>query len=78
MKATLEFNLPEEDEEYRTCIEASRLKSAMWDFSQEVLRRLDKYGIFNGKELTEDESRIVSYIREEFYNHLRDREVSLD
>ena len=77
MKATFEFDLLEEREEYQIYAQAHRLHSAMWDFSQEVLRRLDKYGYFENREMTDEEAKIVEYIREEFYRILRDNEVSL-
>lgn len=43
MKATLEFNLPEDDHEFRVASSAQELASALWDVEQ-LLRSAVKYG----------------------------------
>ena len=42
MKATLEFNLPEEEEEYQICSNARKIYGGIWDF-KENLRRVIKH-----------------------------------
>lgn len=41
--ATIQFNLPEEQEEFRDAIKASKYKAALCDLDQE-LRQVTKYG----------------------------------
>ncbi len=41
--ATLQFNLPEEREEYELCMKAGRLSSMLWEFDQTHLRGATKY-----------------------------------
>ena len=41
-KATLEFNLPEETEEFRTAVDAQAMHSAIWDLL-EYIRAKRKY-----------------------------------
>ena len=36
MKATLEFNLPEEQEEYDITMQAGKMHSVLWDFDQKL------------------------------------------
>ena len=36
MKAVLEFNLPEEEPEFRTAINGARFMSVLWDLDQEM------------------------------------------
>jgi hypothetical protein len=42
MKATLEFNLPEENSEHRTCVFAGELSSVIWDISQQIREWLSR------------------------------------
>lgn len=78
MKAVLKFDLPDEREDFEMALAAGKMHSALWDFSQDVLRKLDKYGFHpSGRELTLEEHAIVSFIREEFYRVLNDNQVEL-
>ena len=47
MKATLTFNLPEEQEEFDTAIKAADYKIALWDIAQEIFRPARKHGYPN-------------------------------
>jgi hypothetical protein len=77
-KILIEFNLPEEKEEYEVYSKAMDMHSALWEYSQDVLRKLDKYGYHpSGRELTEEEAKIVGLIREEFYRILGEYGVDL-
>lgn len=42
-KATLEYNLPEEENEFRLAIAGSDFSYFLWEFEQEFLRRNIKY-----------------------------------
>ena len=72
MKATLEFNLPEDQHEYDLVVSASQMYNALWDISQE-LRTLWKYS-----ELDEKEWKIVERIREKFFDTLQENEINLN
>jgi len=43
LKATLEFDLPDEQLEFETANNAGKMKSLIWDFGEQ-LRSWDKYG----------------------------------
>jgi len=59
MKAILEFDLPEENDDFRYAINGKNYKSAIWDFDQ-LLRSEIKY-----KDLSEDTYKAYKYCREE-------------
>ena len=72
MKATLEFNLPDDKHEWDNAIRADAMYSSLWDISQE-LRTLWKY-----EELNDDEWKMVERIRDKFYEILSDNQINLD
>ena len=72
MKATLEFNLPDDQHEFDLAIQSGKMYSALWDISQE-LRKLWKY-----EELNDDEWKMVERIRDKFYEILGDNQINLD
>ena len=72
MKATLEFNLPDEEAEYYCAMKGQAMLNALFEINSE-LRKLWKY-----EELNEDESNMVERIREQFFDILRDNEINLD
>jgi hypothetical protein len=72
MKATLEFNLPEDQADFDLAVQGGKLYCALWDISQE-LRTLYKY-----EELDEKEWAMVERIRDKFYEILNDHQISLD
>lgn len=72
MKATLEFNLPDDQHEFDLAVQGSKMYVALWDISQD-LRKLWKY-----EELSEEEWKMVEKIRDKFYEILSDHQISLD
>ena len=72
MKATLEFNLPDDQHEWENAVNANSMYLALWDISQE-LRTLWKY-----EELNEDEWNMVERIRDKFYEILSEHNINLD
>jgi hypothetical protein len=72
MKATIEFNLPEDQHEFDLVVNSSGMYNALWDINSE-LRKLWKY-----EELTDAEWNIVEGIREKFFDILRDNNINLD
>lgn len=92
MKATLEFNLPEEQEEFETTVKASDYKLALWDIAQEVFRPARKHGYADVKiqKLIDTIDACVSTVmengqgtdligllEEKFYEILRERGIEL-
>ncbi len=68
MKAMLEFQLPEENEEYRLHYQASDLHCAVWDYA-DWLRNICKY---------QDPSKVTAdACREKLYEFLRERNIDL-
>lgn len=59
MKATLEFTLPEEGQEYRTCVNADRYYTTLWDVDQR-LRNILKYENPKDSNAFEDLRRIIT------------------
>lgn len=43
-KGIIEFNLPEEGEEFETAVNAGSYKAALWEISQQVFRPARKHG----------------------------------
>jgi predicted nucleotidyltransferase len=72
MKATLEFNLPDDQTEFDFAVQGSNMYSALWEISQE-LRTLWKY-----EELKEEEWDMVERIRNKFYEILDENQIKLD
>lgn len=72
MKATFEFNLPEDQREYEVMNQASKMQSFLWDFSQQ-LRSWYKY-----HHDFKDANDALNQIRDEFYRLLNDHEVNID
>jgi hypothetical protein len=72
MKATLEFNLPEDDADFYCATKGTAMLNVLWELKQE-LRKLYKY-----EELNEDEWKMVERIRDSFHAILQDNDVNLD
>ena len=72
MKATLEFNLPEDDAEFYCATKGTAMLNALWELKQE-LRKLYKY-----EELNEDEWKMVERIRDSFHAILQQNDINLD
>ena len=72
MKATLTFNLPEEQIEFDTAIQARAAKSMLWDFAQQ-LRSWRKYhnDFTSGSDALEK-------ITEEFYRLTNEHKINID
>ena len=72
MKATIEFNLPDEDAEFYCATKGTAMLNVLWEMQTE-LRKLWKY-----EELNADEYQIVERIRETFFNSLQEHEINLN
>lgn len=71
MKATIEFNLPEDKYEYDLANKSSSLLSCLMEFEQEI-RKIYKY-----EDLKQNQLEIVEKIRDKFYEILQDNEINL-
>ena len=72
MKATLTFNLPEEQIEFHTAIQANAAKSMLWDFAQQLRSWQKHHNDFTSGNDALDK------IREEFYRLLNEHKVEID
>lgn len=72
MKATFEFDLPEDKHEYDVMNQAPKMQRFLWEFSEQ-LRAWEKYG----HEFKDSRDAVVK-IREEFYRLLNNYEVNID
>lgn len=72
MIATLQFNLPEDQHEYEVAVQAPKVQSFLWDFSNQ-LRSWYKY-----HHDFKDADDALEKIREEFYNLLNQHNINID
>lgn len=72
MKATFEFDLPEDQHEYDIMNQASKMQRFLWEFSEQ-LRAWQKYD-----HQFKDADDALNQIREEFYKLLNNYEVNID
>lgn len=72
MKATLEFNLPEEQAEHYCAIKGADMLNVLWELKSE-LRSMRKYG-----DLPKQQYEIVEKIEEFLFRSLNDNDVNLD
>ena len=72
MKATLEFNLPEEQAEHYCAIKGADMLNVLWELRAE-LRSMLKYG-----DLPEQQYEIVDKIEDFLISSLNDNDVNLD
>lgn len=69
MKAILEFNLPEDQEEYDMVTKASNLFCVLWEVKQS-LRSMVKHGYIDNRELTTEEYKIVEKIYDDLHDQI--------
>ena len=74
MKAILEFNLPEDQNEYQMANDASNMFNALWDMSQ-WLRKQTKHIPDN---MSDIELNTLEKCREEFISILINNNINLD
>jgi len=72
MKAILEFNLPDDDQEFTLATRASSYWSSLWELDQH-LRGLTKYG-----ELNDEAYKALTETRDKLREIMSDNNVSLD
>lgn len=72
MKAILEFNLPDEQEEYKMANAAPCYHSALWDLAQEIRNKL-KY-----EDLTPEQDKAWEEIKTVFWDLMNEYNIKLD
>lgn len=72
MKAILQYELPEDQREYEVAVQAPRVQSFLWDFSQQ-LRSWYKY--HHDFKSADD---ALNQIRDEFYRLLNEHQINID
>jgi hypothetical protein len=72
MKATIEYNLPEDQFEFNNAVKSTKMYFALNEIKEE-LRAIWKY-----EELKDNQFEIVERIREKFFEILTENEINLD
>ena len=72
MKATIEYNLPEDEFEFNCAVKSTKMYFALTEIKEE-LRAIWKY-----EELKENQFEMVERIREKFFEILLENEINLD
>jgi len=72
MKATLKYNLPDDQFEFDSAVKSNKMFFALTEIKDE-LRSIWKY-----EELKENQFEMVERIREKFFEILQENEINLD
>jgi hypothetical protein len=72
MKATLEFNLPEDEVEYYCATKGTAMLNVIWEIKEE-LRGLRKYS-----ELEDNQYEIVEKIENFLFSSLEEHDINID
>lgn len=84
MKATLIFDLPEDQMEHKRAVKSTDAFLALWEIANEVFRPARKHGYGNGKnserlnQLLQNEqvAEAIGLLEEEFYEIVNEKEVN--
>lgn len=71
MKAILEFELPDDQEEYKLAVNAPKMYSALWDIKQLIRSKLK----YNPDSLTDAELKQWEIMQDEFYLILDEQNI---
>lgn len=77
MKAILEFNLPDDEHEYKWASKASDYYMALVSFKDE-LRAMVKHGFIDNREMTEEEYKVAETIQDKFYEFINEYYIDLN
>jgi len=72
MKATIEYNLPDDQFEFDNAVKSNKMWHALTEIKDE-LRRIWKY-----EDLKENQYEMVERIREKFFEILQENEINID
>jgi hypothetical protein len=73
MKAIIEYNLPDEESEFRTAMNGQKYQSCLWEMDQWLRSKL-KYD----DNLTQEQFDIYQLVREKLREIINEHTVSLD
>lgn len=73
MKAILEFNLPEEQEEFEYAINGSKWASLVWNLDQELRSKI-KYS----EDITDEEENIYREVKSMLYELMSEKNLTLE
>lgn len=79
MKAILEYNLPEDKEDFERATKALDMELALWDIANDIFRPARKYG-YDDEELNnlaKGNEQLIGLLEQKFYAILEERGVSL-
>ena len=74
MKAILEFELPDDQEEYELAVDGPKMYSALWEIKQLIRSKLK----YNSDGLTAIELEQWEIMQDEFYSILSEHNLKLD
>jgi hypothetical protein len=72
MKATLKYNLPDDEFEFNCAMKSTKMYFALTEIKEEI-RSVLKYG-----ELRDDQYKFIEELQEKFHEILTDNEINLD
>ena len=72
MKATLKYNLPEDEFEFNNAVKSMKMYFALTEIKEEI-RSVLKYG-----ELRDEQYKFIEEFNEKFHEILNDNEINLD
>ena len=72
MKATLKYNLPEDEFEFNNAVKSTKMYFALTEIKEEI-RSVLKYG-----ELRDEQYKFIEEFNEKFHEILNDNEINLD
>jgi hypothetical protein len=72
MKVTIEFNLPDDQYEYRNSVKANEMYNAIWDMKNNLRNKL-KYD-----ELSDSEYKTIALIENRFFEILNEYEIVIN
>lgn len=82
-KVTLNYNLPEEQEEFKRAIEGMDAHLCLWDIAQDIFRPARKHGYPDSEisklleKIGDDGSELIGILESRFYDILRSRNIDL-
>ena len=82
MKSTLEFNLPEENEEFKLALKGTSMSIALSDIANEIFRPARKHG-YSDKALSDlieknpDAEEIIGMLETKFFEILQENEITI-
>lgn len=82
MKSILEFNLPEENEEFKLALKGVSMSIALSEIANDIFRPARKHG-YNDKELNDlieknpDAEEIIGMLEKKFYEILEENEITI-